>query len=414
MSGPLEGLRVLDFSRYMAGPHGTQMLADYGADVIKVEPLPGGEGSRQTGTDFIKGESALFLMWNRGKRSIALDLRKPEGLSVVRKIAATADVVVENYRPGVADTIGIGYDALSEINPRIIYCSVTAFGPTGPLAGRPGTDPIVQAVSGVMSVTGEADGDPLLVGIPIADFTGAMLCAQGVMLGLIARERTGRGQHVDVSMLYGLLSGLTTRLATYWATGEQPQRFGSQHSVVVPYQAFRTADGFAVAGVWGPGESWPRFCEAIDRPDLAEDPRYATNADRVERRDEMAELLGEVLCTRTTAEWEGRFAAAGALFGPIYDFGDILDHPQVREAGLVQTVEHPTLGSIPQLGPPILLSDTPGGVTSAPPVLGQHTTAVLEEVGYNAAEVEHLEELGIVVDAHLPSPDRARGHKELA
>jgi formyl-CoA transferase/CoA:oxalate CoA-transferase len=401
MTMALEGIRILDFSRQMAAPYGTMVLADYGAEVIKVESLPKGDGSRTTGTDFIDGVSAIFLQWNRGKQSIALDLRKPEAMEVVRRLVVDCDVLVENYRPGVADEIGIGYEAMSALNPRLVYTSVSAFGPTGPLAPYPGTDPVVQAVSGVMSVTGEADGDPLLVGVPIADFTGAMLCVQAVLLGLMARERTGRGQKIDVSMLYGLLSTLTTRLATHWTTNQDPTRYGSAHSVVVPYQSFRTKDGFAVAGVWG-GEGWPKFCAAIERPELADDERFRTNIDRVRRRDELTALLQAVFVTRTTADWEQRFNAHGALFGPVHTFSEALGHPQVQQAGLVQYVDHPTLGPVKQLAPVIGMSDTPGAIRSAPPLLGEHTDEVLRRAGYSAQEIAALKASGAARAAELP------------
>lgn len=402
MVTPLEGVKVLDFTRQMSGPYATLFLSDYGADVIKVESVPNGDGSRTTGTDFIDGESALFLMWNRGKRSLALDLYRPEAKAALLRLAAECDVIVENYRPGVADEIGIGYDAVAQVNPRVVYVSVSAFG-EGPLDPYPGTDPVVQAMSGVMSVTGEPDGGPVLVGIPVADFTGAMIGAQAVLLGLLARERTGKGQKIDVSMLYGLLSSLTTRLASHWATGTDPQRFGSAHSVVSPYQAFETKDGYAVAGVWGAGEGWPRFCAAIERPDLAEDPRFLTNHDRVERRGELTGLLSDIFRTRTTAEWEQSFHACSALFGPVYSFSEILNHPHVEQAGLVQTVNHPTLGEIPQLGPVIFLRDTPGRIAGPPPVLGQHTREVLVEAGYTAAEIDGLVAGGVAL---TPEADR--------
>ncbi|HEV7679062.1 MAG TPA: CoA transferase [Candidatus Dormibacteraeota bacterium] len=400
MTMALEGIRVLDFSRQMAAPYGTMLLADYGADVIKVESLPKGDGSRSTGTDFVDGESAIFLQWNRGKRSVALDMRKPEALEIIRRLVVDCDVLVENYRPGVADEIGIGYEAMSALNPRLVYTSVSAFGPTGPLAPYPGTDPVVQAVSGVMSVTGEPGGDPLLVGVPIADFTGAMLCAQAVMLGLLARERTGKGQKIDVSMLFGLMSALTTRLATHWATDEDPGRFGSAHSIVVPYQSFRTKDGHAVAGVWG-GNGWPKFCAAIGRPDLVENERYRTNIDRVNRRDEVTALLQEVFLTRTTAEWEQSFNEQGALFGPVQTFSEVFAHPQVQQAGLVKMIDHPKLGPIKQLAPVIFMSDTPGEIRSAPPLLGEHTDEVLRQAGYSEADIEAMKAGGVALAAEV-------------
>lgn len=403
MPGPLAGVKVLDFTRHMAGPYATLVLADYGADVVKVESLPAGDPSRVTGVDFVERggsrESALFLMWNRGKRSLAVDMRRPEGKAVIRRLALDADVLVENYRPGVAEQMGIGYAELSELNERLIHCSISAFGREGPMAGHPGTDPVVQAASGVMSVTGEPDGGPCLVGVPIADFTGAMTCVQGVLLALLARERTGRGQKVDVSMLHALMSSLTTRLASHWTTGEDPRRHGGAHSVVMPYEAFRTADGYAVAGVWGGNDGWRPFCETIGRPELADDERFPDNVSRVRRRDELKPLLDETFAERTTGEWEERFRARGVLFSPVYTFSEILAHPQVTGSGFVGEVEHPTLGRVAQLGPVIGLSETPGRIHSPPPTLGQHTRDVLGGAGYDDEGIAALARDGVIVDA---------------
>lgn len=410
MTSALEGVRILDFSRQMAAPYATALLSDFGADVVKVEALPRGDQSRATGTAFIDGESALFLMWNHGKRSIAVDLRGPAGLDVVRRLADRADVVVENYRPGTAEEIGIGYDELSARNPRLIYCSLSAFGSVGPLAQHPGTDPVVQAMSGVMSLTGEPDGRPMLVGVPIADFVGAMVTAQAVMLGLLARERTGAGQRVEVSMLAGLVYALTSRLASYWASGEEPGRDGSAHSMTAPFEVYRTADGDVVAGAWAPG-AFERLCQALDREDLAEDPRFRSDADRLANRAQLNDILRPLMATRTTAEWTERFRAAQALFGEVNSVSETLAHPQV--AGMLTTVRHATLGDIPQLGPPITMSGTPGSVTKAPPVLGQHTVEVLVEAGFSAAEVDRLVDQGVVVVGEGPAttspPDEPSG-----
>jgi crotonobetainyl-CoA:carnitine CoA-transferase CaiB-like acyl-CoA transferase len=279
------------------------------------------------------------------------------------------------------------------VNARLIYCSVSAFGASGPYALYPGTDPVVQAMSGVMSLTGDADGGPVLVGVPMADYTGAMLLMQAVLLGLRARDTTGEGQKIDVSMLAGLISSLTTRLASYWATGEDPQRCGSAHSVVAPYQAFETADGYVVAGAWAP-EGWPRFCEAIDRTDLIDDPRFATNIDRVERRDELNAILVPLIRSRTTEEWEERFHRANALFGPVHTISQSLAHPQAE--GLISTVKHRTLGNIPQVGSPITMAGTPARTRLPPPLLGEHTDEVLAELGLTRDEIDQLSARGIV------------------
>ncbi|MBW3665211.1 MAG: CoA transferase [Actinobacteria bacterium] len=409
LGGALDGITVVDLTRQMAGPYGSLVLADFGADVIKVESSPHGDPSRRTGTHFIEGESTMFLTWNRNKRSVCVDLRSEAGKKVVRRLIADADVFMENYRPGVADAIGVGYEAMRELNPRLVYCSVNAFGSKGPWAERPGTDPVVQAFSGVMSVTGERDGGPVLVGIPIADYTGAMLAVQGVLLALQARERTGQGQHVEIPMIGALLFGLTTRVGPFFQTGEDPVRWGSQHSQVVPYQAFETSDGWAVAGVWG-DDGWAAFCDALEWPELATDERFDTNVKRVERRDELGPLLQERFVERTTADWEERFTAHRVLFSPVHTFSQVLRHEQVRANGLVTQVEHPTIGSLDQIGPVVQLRSTPAQVRSAPPLLGQHTVEVLRERGWTDDEIQELLDDGAVVANELePTGGQPRG-----
>jgi crotonobetainyl-CoA:carnitine CoA-transferase CaiB-like acyl-CoA transferase len=387
---PLRGIKVIDFTRHMAGPYATVFLADYGADVIKIEPLPDGDASRVTG-ELVGGKvSAPYLMWNRGKRSLALDMRNPESLPIIHRLVKDADVLVENFKPGVADKIGIGYESLSAMNPRLIYVSISAFG-NGSLAEYPGTDPVVQAMSGVMAVTGESDGPPILVGVPIADFTAAMAGAQAVMLGLLARTQTARGQRIDVSMLHVMMTALTTRLATYWATGREPVRNGGAHTVVMPYQVWQTTDGHIVAGVWSGGNvMWPRFCEAVELPELADKPQYATNADRLVHRAELAGILQAQFITKATAYWEERFRSRKVLFSRVYNLPELLSHPAVKEAGIVSGVRHPLLGTSPQLTPPVIMSDTPGGLGRHPPLLGEHTREILREAGFDSAHVDRL------------------------
>ena len=404
----LEDIRVVDFTRHMSGPYATLLLGDFGADVVKVESIPHGDPTRTMGTAFIDGESGLFLIWNRNKRSIAIDMRRPEATEIVGRLVRRADILAENFRPGVAEEIGVGYEETAAANPRLIYLSITAFGQSGPYARAPGTDPVVQAMSGVMSVTGEAGGEPVLVGIPIADFSSAMIAVQGALLGLFARERTGRGQRVDVPMLAALAFGLTTRLAGYWGTGKEPAREGSAHSAVAPYQRYRAVDGDIVAGAWTM-DSWPRFCLALGKPELERDPRFASNMARMENRSALNEILGSIFGQQTMSEWEKRFHETGGLFGPVLTIPQLLKHPQMTALGMVQSVEHPKLGAIPQLGPPIAMSYTPGGIRRAPPLFGEHTAEVLREIDFSDREIEKFAVAGIVHAPELIDAKAATG-----
>ncbi|MCC0056651.1 MAG: CoA transferase [Rhodobiaceae bacterium] len=394
----LDGIRVLDFTRHISGPCATQVLADFGADVIKVEGTPHGDGIRRTGTVFRGGESGLFLVANHGKRSVALDLRNPKVKAVLDRMVKESDVLIENFRPGVADALGLSYEYCRALNPRLIYVSISAFGQTGPLAKLPGTDPVVQAMSGIMSVTGEAGAGPVLVGVPIADYSAAMVGVQAVLMALVARSRTGRGQKVELSMLAALVHSWTTRLASYWDDGKNPTANGGAHSVVVPYQAYRTATGYAVAGVWGAGEAWHNFCRAIERTDLIDDPRFSDNPKRVKNVDQLNAILEPIFLSRTTEDWAKRFAREKALFGPVHKFSEVVNHPQTEKLNLFTEIEHPTLGAIPQLGPAFSLSETPGKIHRPPPLLGEHTRAVLLEMGWSEKEVAIFLSEGVAVE----------------
>jgi crotonobetainyl-CoA:carnitine CoA-transferase CaiB-like acyl-CoA transferase len=378
------------------------VLGDFGADVIKVESAPRGDGARYVGNTFVGGESTMFLTWNRNKRSVCVDLRSAEGKQVLGRLIDQADIFMENYRAGVADTMGIGAEDVLRRNPRVVYCSLNAFGSNGPWSQRPGTDPVVQATSGVMSVTGERDGGPLLVGIPVADFSSAMVAVQGILLALLARDRTGRGQKVEIPMLHALVFGLTTRVGPYFATGEDPGRWGSQHSQVVPYQAFQTKDGYAVAGTWGDAD-WGKFCDALCWPELAADPRFDSNVRRVAQRDLLSPMLQERFLARTTAEWEERFSHRGVLFAPVNTFSDVFNHPQAQAMDLVEEVDHPTAGRQQQVTPAVRMADTPGKIARPSPLLGEHSREVLLERGWSPEEVDQLVGQGVVVEAGRPA-----------
>ncbi|MBX5464745.1 MAG: CoA transferase [Clostridia bacterium] len=401
---PLEGVRVLDFSRILSGPYCSMMLADWGADVVKVERPGSGDDTRQWGPPFLGGESAYFLSVNRNKRSLALDLSLPEGRRVVYRLAERADVVIENFRPGTADRLGIGYRQLRQFNPRLVYCSISGFGQTGPDRDRPGFDAVAQAMSGMMSLTGEPGGEPTKHGMSVADLAAGMWAAFAIVVALYERQRSGEGQYLDVSLLDGQIAWLTYAAGAYFATGRDPERLGSAHPTIVPYQPFATTDGHIMVAV-GNDRLWRAFCEAAELPELAADPRFATNPARVEHRAELVPILAARLATRSSAEWTERFDRAGVPSGPILGVGEALAHPQVRAREMVVEVEHPVAGRLRMTGLPVKFSRTPGRIALAPPLLGQQTREILREAGFDEAEMERLQEAGAIPG----DGERARG-----
>jgi crotonobetainyl-CoA:carnitine CoA-transferase CaiB-like acyl-CoA transferase len=377
----LAGLRVLELTQVMAGPFCGQVLGDMGADVIKVEPAEGGDSTRASmGT-------AAFLAVNRNKRSLALDLKAPEHQAVLHRLVRDADVLLENYRPGVAARLGAGWEQLSEINPRLIYASVSGFGQTGPYAQRPGYDLIAQGLSGVMSVTGEPDGNPVKCGIPISDLSAGLFCAVAILSAVVARERTGRGQRIDTSLFEGALALSIWETAELWSTGRVPQALGSAHRITAPYQALRTADGHITVGA-NNQRLWQRFCEAIGRPELVD--AFATNDDRMARRPELVAELEAALAARTTHEWVDALIEAGVPCGPIHDYRQVFEDPHTQAREMEVRLEHPEEGEIRALGIPVKLSDTPGAIRRPAPLLGQHTAEVLREAGFSDEEIAAL------------------------
>jgi crotonobetainyl-CoA:carnitine CoA-transferase CaiB-like acyl-CoA transferase len=376
----LEGVRVLDLTQAMAGPFSTMLLADMGAEVIKVEPPERGEMTRKMGFGMPKGDdSAAFLAINRNKRSITIDLKSEAGQQVFHELARTADVVIENFRPGVTSRLGIDWETLREVNPRLIYGSISGFGQTGPHSQRAGFDLIAQGMSGVMSVTGEPGGEPVKCGIPVSDLSAGMYLAFGVLSAYIARERTGEGQYLDTSLFEAALSFSVWETAELWATGRVPQPFGSAHRLTAPYQALRTKDGWVTVGGNNP-RLWQRFCETIGRPELLEDERFVDNDARMANRFELQHEAEKVMTKETTEVWVERFGEAGFPAGPIYDYQQVFEDPHTLERGMLQTYEHPVEGEVNVLGIPVKMSGTPGAVRTPAPLLGEHTEAVLEDV----------------------------------
>ncbi len=386
--GPLDDLVVADLTRALAGPYCTMMLADLGARVIKVETPEGGDDTRGWGPPFCEGESAYFLSINRNKQSLTLNLKDPRGHALLVRLLRRADVVVENFRPGAMDRLGLGYARLHEMFPRLVYCSISGFGQTGPYRERPAFDLIVQGMGGLMGITGEPDGAPTRVGVAITDICAGMFAAYGILAALRARERTGAGQWVDAAMLDGQVAWMTYMAANYFATGEDPPRPGSAHLNLVPYQPFRTRDGVVNVAV-ATEAIWQRFCAALEIP-VAGDPRFARNADRVRHRTALLDILRPIFAQRTTFEWVERLLGAGVPAGPIYRMREVMEDPQVRHREMVVEMDHPRAGRIRVNGVPVKLSATPGAVTTPPPVLGEHSDAILRELGCEPGEIAVL------------------------
>lgn len=394
MGTVLDGVRVLDFSQGAAGPICTMYLGDLGADVVKVEP-PGGEWGRTLGPPFVRGVAAAFLGMNRNKRSVVLDLKHPRARAVVDRLLAPCDVLVESFRPGVMARLGLDYAALRRTHPRLIYCAISAFGQTGPWRDRPGVDGIVQGASGLMSVTGAPEGEPVKVGVPAADTVAGMLAAAGILAALLARERTGCGQRVDLSLLDALLAFQAVPLAMYLASGDPPGRTGSAAPYAAPNEAFPTADGYIMVAAYTP-ERWKRLCAVVGRPELALDPRFSSNAARVRHRAALRDVLGQVFRTRRSQEWLEALEAADIPCGPILTYPELMAHPQVAHNRMVVTLDHPVLGAGSVVGSPLRLSDTPPRVAAPAPLPGEHTESVLREAGFTGDEIAELLALGVV------------------
>ncbi|MCP3988914.1 MAG: CoA transferase [Actinomycetia bacterium] len=406
MAAALEGITVLDLSQGAAGPTCAMYLGDLGAEVVKVEP-PGGEWGRGLGPPFVEGIAAAFLGMNRSKRSIVVDLKQDGGAEVLLRLAERCDVVLESFRPGVADRLGVGYEAMAARNPRVVYCAISAFGQVGSWRLRPGVDGIAQAMSGIMSVTGTADGPPVKVGTPAADMVGGVFATQAILAALFARERTGLGQRADVSLLESLLALQLVPMSMYLSSGDQPQRLGSAAAYAAPNEAFTTSDGHVMVAAYTP-KRWPALCQVLGRPELATDPRFDTNEKRVRERPALNEVLGPLFATRTTDEWIAELEEADILCGPLLSYEQLLAEPHIAEAGSLVTVEHPMVGPVTAPGCPSRLSlDERAPVRPPPPIPGEHTREVLTELGFDAHEIDELATHGVVVPPENPNGDTA-------
>ncbi len=396
--GPLAGLRVLELAQIMAGPTCGMMLADMGADVIKVEKLPGGDDARAYLEPRVNGVSAPFMVLNRNKRGIALNLKTPQGREILLRMVADADVLTENYRRGTLEKLGLGYDVLSRVNPGLIYCAVSGYGRDGPYADKGGFDLIAQGFAGLMSVTGEPGGPPVKTGNSVADINAGILAVAGITAAYVHKLKTGQGQVVDTSLMEAALQQTYWHAAIWFATGQSPGPAGSKHLLAAPYQAFRASDGWVNIG--GANQAnWERIADVLGHPEWRTDPRFATNGERMRNLDALTAAMNAVLATRGRQEWIDAFDAAGVPAGPVHTIGEALSHPQVAARGMVVEVEHAQAGTTKALGCPIHFSATPTRIDRAAPMLGQHTRELLREYRYTDAEIDAFLAAGVIEEA---------------
>jgi len=403
-TGPLAGMRVLELAQIMAGPTCGMLLADMGADVIKVEKLPGGDDARDYREPRINGVSAPFLVQNRNKRGIALDLKSPQGREILLRLVRNADVLTENYRRGTMEKLGVGYDVLARENPRLVYCAVSGYGREGPWADKGGFDLIAQGFAGLMSITGEPGGPPVKSGSPVADINAGLLATIGILAAYTHAQKTGNGQFVDTSLMEAALQQTYWHAAFHFAEGRTPGPSGSAHVLTAPYQAFRARDGWINVG--GANQAnWERIADVLGHPEWRDDPRFATNTARMQNLEALSVLISDILSTRTRNEWMAAFDAAGVPAGPVHSIGEALTHPQTLARGMIVELEHAQAGPTKALGCPIHFSATPAQITRAAPLLGEHTRSVLAECGYGDREIDAFIGEGVVADAPATDAD---------
>jgi formyl-CoA transferase len=396
MQRPLDGIRVLDLSRVLAGPYCTMTLGDLGADVIKVEQPGTGDDTRKWGPPWAGGESAYYLCVNRNKRSITLDLKSDDGRDILMRLAERSDIVVENFKVGALDRMGLGYDHLRKANPGLIWCSITGYGQTGPFADKAGYDFVAQGEAGIMSITGEIDGEPMKVGVAIVDITTGLFASNAILAALHARNATGSGQRIDVSLFSSAIAWLANVGSNYLTTGDLPERLGNAHPSIVPYQTFRARDLWIIIGA-GNDRQFRALCQILGLVDLPDDPRFADNPSRVANRETLIPMLQHVLETRDADDWLEAISAAGIPCGPINTLDRVFDHPQTRHRDMVVEIDHPTAGKVKLAGIPFQMSGTPPAILRHPPLLGEHTDEVLgQDLGFDAKSIGVLRQRGVV------------------
>lgn len=402
MNSALDGMVVLDVTQIMSGPYCGLLLADMGADVIKIEKPEGGDDSRRFGP-YLNGEGAGFMAVNRNKRGMVINLKAEEGRKIFRKMAEKADVVLENFRPGTMAKLGLDYEPLRALNPGAIYCSVSGFGQTGPYGQRGGFDLVAQGMSGIMSVTGDPEGNPAKVGVPISDLNAGMYAAYAILSAYIHRLKTGEGQYIDVSLLESSIAYTFWESNIFFYTGQSATPMGSAHRLSAPYQAFQTADRYINIGAANQA-NWEKLCAVLERPDLLRDPRFTTNSNRMEHYQELAVIIEELLRSRPSDEWLDKLERAGVPAGPIYDMAGVYADPHVQARQMMIEIEHPIAGTIKNIGPAAKLSATPARIYRPAPVLGQHSREILQQFGWDETEIDRLRDSEVIIEGKIPKP----------